>query len=71
MKFQAANKSGKAILQGKAWPRDEPEPDQWHIRVEDDFPNRRGSPGLFGNAKDAELYLDNLRVFANEDEGRT
>ena len=71
MKFRVANESGKAVLQGKAWPRDEPEPDQWHIRVEDDFPNRQGSPGLFGNAKDAELYLDNLRVFANEDEGRT
>ena len=68
MKFRAANESGKAVLRGKAWPRGDPEPDQWHIKVEDDFPNRQGSPGLFGNAKDAELYLDNLLVFSNEDE---
>jgi len=26
------------------------------------------SPGLYGNAKVAELYLDNIEVTANEDE---
>jgi outer membrane protein assembly factor BamB len=56
-----------AILRGKVWPKDEPEPDEWTITATDETPNLNASPGLYGNAKVAELYLDNIEVVANED----
>lgn len=55
-----------ALLRGKVWPRDEPEPKEWTISVRDESPNLNSSPGLYGNAKVAELYLDNIEVTANE-----
>jgi len=54
-----------AILNGKVWPRDEPEPDDWTITWEDSPANEIGSPGLFGNAKDAEIFYDNIIVTSN------
>ena len=55
-----------AILKGKVWPRDQQEPKQWTIEAKDETPNLNASPGLYGNAKVAELYLDNVEVTANE-----
>ena len=55
----------RAHLYGKVWPRDEDEPAAWTIEAFDASPNLSGSPGLFGNAKDAELFLDNIKVTAN------
>lgn len=57
-----------ALLRGKVWPRDEPEPKEWTVTVRDETPNLAASPGLYGNAKVAELYLDNIEVTANTDE---
>ena len=57
-----------AVLRGKVWPRDEQEPEEWSITTRDDSPNMASSPGLYGNAKVAELYLDNVEVSANTDE---
>ena len=57
-----------ALLRGKVWPRDEPEPKEWTITARDESPNLGASPGLYGNAKVAELYLDNIEVIANTDE---
>ncbi len=57
-----------AVLRGKVWPRDEPEPKEWSITARDDSPNLAASPGLYGNAKVAELYLDNIEVTANSEE---
>ena len=65
MKFRAGVKDGKAVLQGKVWLRDKEEPAEWTIEASDDVPNLSGSPGLFGNAKDAEIYLDNIQVTEN------
>jgi len=65
MKLQASVEGDKAILKGKVWPRDEAEPEAWTITAEDPAPNLQGSPGLYGNAKDAEIYLDNITVTAN------
>ncbi len=56
----------RALLRGKVWPRDQKEPEAWTIEVTDESPNFNGSPGLYGNAKDAEIYLDNIRVYAND-----
>ena len=65
MKFQSENKDGQAILRGKVWPRGEAEPAVWTIEAADETPNASGSPGLFGNATDAEVFVDNVKVNAN------
>lgn len=67
MKFRAANEDGKAVLRGKVWERGKPEPKEWMITAEDLAPNTTGSPGLFGNATNAEIFLDNISVTPNND----
>lgn len=67
MKFRAANEEGKAVLRGKVWQRGQPEPEDWMITAEDLAPNTTGSPGLFGNATNAEIFLDNIAVMPNEE----
>jgi hypothetical protein len=62
MKFQANVVDGKALLRGKVWPRGEAEPKEWTIEATDEAPNVNGSPGLFGNAGNAEVYYDNITV---------
>ena len=66
VKFQASVEDGTAVLQGKIWPRGQDEPASWMLKATDKAANLQGSPGLFGNAKDAELHLDNISVTANE-----
>jgi hypothetical protein len=72
MKFrvdiQSEPPAAVAILRGKIWPRDEAEPEEWSITATDESPNLSASPGLYGNAKVAELYLDNIEVTANGDD---
>ncbi len=65
MKFRTAVEDGIAVLRGKVWRRDEKEPAAWTIEAHDEAPNTHGSPGLFGNAKDAEIFYDNLSVTPN------
>jgi outer membrane protein assembly factor BamB len=72
MKFQAsveedpAAPEGKvAVLRGKVWPKDSAEPKEWTVEARDTSPQTSGSPGLFGNAKVAELHLDNIEVVPN------
>jgi outer membrane protein assembly factor BamB len=57
-----------ALLRGKVWPRDQTEPKEWTLTVRDESPNLSASPGLYGVAKVAELYLDNIEVTANPKE---
>ncbi|QDU45980.1 outer membrane biogenesis protein BamB [Symmachiella dynata] len=66
MKLQSAIEDGKAVLRGKVWKRDEAEPEQWLVEAVDMVPNLTGSPGLFGNAKEAELFIDNVQVIGNK-----
>lgn len=63
--FREADGHTVAILQGKVWPRDADEPEDWTITWEDEPGNTVGSPGLFGNAKDAEVFFDNVKVYQN------
>ncbi len=63
----------KAVVRGKVWPREAPEPAAWTIELEDPFPNREGSPALYSYAagttekrKGTEVYFDNIQVMANE-----
>jgi outer membrane protein assembly factor BamB len=65
LKFQAANDGDQAVLRGKVWPKDETEPTEWMLEATDAAPNRTGSPGLFGNARNALIYIDNVSVTPN------
>ena len=65
MKLRASVEDGTAVLKGKVWPRGSSEPPEWTVEIIDEAPNVSGSPGLYGNAKDAEIYLDNIQVTAN------
>jgi outer membrane protein assembly factor BamB len=64
VKFQTTDAGDKAILRGKVWPRDQKEPEAWTIEAEDDLPNLNGSPGLYGDATNAEVFVDNVKVDA-------
>src|ERR1044071_5287555 len=66
LKLQVENTpDGKTRARGKAWPANEPEPDAWMIELVDPIPNLKGAPGIFGNGL-AELYFDNIKVYANK-----
>lgn len=66
MKLRVEQQDGKALVQGKMWPRDENEPTEWTLEMTDESPVTSGSPGLFGNTGDAEFAVDNLEVTAND-----
>ena len=51
-----------SVCHGKAWKKSDPEPSQWLIEWVDAPANLTGSPGLFGNAKDSEIFVDNVSV---------
>lgn len=65
IKFRVSNQDDKVLLQGKVWPRDQKEPEKWTISAVDPNPVRQGSPGFYGNARDAEFYMDNVLVTKN------
>jgi hypothetical protein len=65
MKFQASTDGTQAVLKGKVWVRGEAEPSDWTIEAVDEQGNLRGSPGLFGNANESEIMLDNISVTPN------
>jgi outer membrane protein assembly factor BamB len=64
MIFEARRRGNDAVLRGKVWPRGEPEPEGWTIEAVHESGNLQGSPGFFGNAKDSEIYIDNVSVEA-------
>ena len=65
LKLRASTENGKAVLRGKVWERGEAEPDKWTVEATDESPNMSGSPGLAGNATNAEIFIDNIQVMAN------
>ncbi|MGD9646221.1 MAG: PQQ-binding-like beta-propeller repeat protein [Pirellulales bacterium] len=67
IKFRAANEGGKAVLKGKVWPKDSTEPSDWQITAVDETPSTVGSPGLFGNAGNAEIFISRVSVTPNEE----
>jgi outer membrane protein assembly factor BamB len=64
VKFEARTRGGDAVLRGKVWPRDEPEPEAWTIHAVHEAGNLEGSPGFFGNSKESEIFIDNVSVEA-------
>ena len=53
------------MLKGKVWERGTEEPEDWTVEGIDEVGNLAGSPGLFGNASDAEIFVDNITVTPN------
>jgi len=73
MKFQVIVEGEKALLRGKVWPRDSAEPGAWTTEFTDPYPNREGSPGLYGyspgttfKSHGPEVFYDNIRVYKND-----
>lgn len=64
--LESEGPAATAVLRGKVWPRDQDEPEDWTMTARDESPNRSASPGLYGNAKLTELYIDNIEVTPNE-----
>jgi hypothetical protein len=65
MKLKVTAPGETAKVEGKIWPKDEPEPEAWSVMAEDLAPQLTGSPGLFGNVTDGELFYDHLTVTRN------
>jgi outer membrane protein assembly factor BamB len=70
LKLKVSDAGGKALVEGKAWSADAPEPETWNIRVEDQKPNAGGAPGLYGNSlvtpTKSEIYYDNITLTPNK-----
>ncbi len=74
MKLSVEVQGDKAIARGKVWPRDQEEPKEWTVEVEDSTPNREGAPALYGNATavqgpkspGTEIYYTNVKITPNK-----
>ena len=60
MKLSVTPEQDQAVAKGKIWRRGEAEPDDWTVEMVDHSPNLHGTPGLYGNCPDAEIYVDNI-----------
>ncbi len=56
---------GRTRVRGKIWPAPQSEPSAWAVERIDTHPNRQGSPGIYGDAGQAEVFFDNLKVTPN------
>jgi hypothetical protein len=65
LKLQAANVDDKAVVKAKVWKKADKEPAEWTLELTDPQPNKVGAPGLFGNATNAEVFIDNVLVTPN------
>jgi outer membrane protein assembly factor BamB len=66
LKLQAANVNGTAEVKAKLWKKADKEPAEWSLELTDPQPNKEGAPGLFGNATNAEIFIDNVSVTPNK-----
>jgi hypothetical protein len=65
MKLRVEPSEKEAKVLGKIWRRGEAEPKDWTVQMVDKSPNLHGTPGLYGNCPEAEIYVDNVIVTAN------
>jgi outer membrane protein assembly factor BamB len=63
----------KAVVRAKAWERGKDEPSAWTAEIEDHYPNREGSPSLYGyvtgieeGGRGTEIMYDNVRITPNK-----
>lgn len=66
MRLKVVPHEGHSHVYGKVWERGEEEPTEWTVTMVDKSPVVEGAPGLFGDSKIAEFYVDNLDVTAND-----
>lgn len=66
LKLRAENSEGKAVLRAKIWQRSDKEPADWTLELIDPQPNTAGSPGMYGDATNAEVAIDNVLVTPND-----
>lgn len=74
MKLTVEVKDDKAIARGKVWQRDQEEPKEWTVEVEDSTPNREGAPALYGFSTGiqdpkhpgTEIFYSNVKITANK-----
>jgi hypothetical protein len=66
MKIMVQQEEGKALVKGKVWERDQSEPGDWTITMEDPTPNTHGAAGLWGFSNGLEIYYDNIIVTPNK-----
>jgi hypothetical protein len=65
MKLRVENlDGGRTRVQGKVWPKGEPEPAAWTIEKIDPLGSRQGAPGIYANAQN-EIFIDNIQVTSN------
>jgi len=62
------NEDGSGTVYGKAWPREENEPEGWTIEVPVPICHTQGSPGIYGFSPQSRhrVYVDNVKVEPNE-----
>jgi hypothetical protein len=56
----------ETVAKGKIWRRGEEEPKDWTVEMVDHSPNLHGTPGLYGNCPEAEIFVDNISVTPNK-----
>ena len=56
---------GTTLVQGKVWPRDQPEPAEWTIEKVDAIGHSYGAPGIYGDGY-SDIFYDNYRVYRNQ-----
>lgn len=55
----------EGTVRGKVWRKDEPEPAEWTVTLEDPMVVKEGSPGVYGDSP-TDIYYDNVTVKVNE-----
>ena len=65
MKLRVDIEGDHALVRGKVWPRDAPEPAEWTVSTEDPEPIRAGSPGLIAYSP-IDIFIDNVKVMENQ-----
>lgn len=65
VKLRVDQLADSARVRAKVWRRDEDEPAEWTLEIEDPMPVRNGAPGLYGYSP-VDLYYDNYKVTVNE-----
>jgi outer membrane protein assembly factor BamB len=78
-KLAIEHRAKTAVVRGKVWKKGDPEPKDWTVELEDTFPNRVGSAGLYGYVTNtltdvdtgkvqpgAECYYDNVTIIPDD-----
>ncbi len=73
LKLTVHVKGNEGHIQGKVWPRGQPEPDAWTIQTTDSRPNTEGAPALYGYVTGIiepeagnDVFYDNLAITPNK-----